>query len=196
MKFDRSLNWFTGVDSSLLAANEFDFESTALHELGHAHLFLHSNNPDDLMWFEGPAGVERRTITPNELEGGIYIVSESAAPHNAFYQCDMRTDTLAPMVPVTAADCDRLTNILSGLEPQVRLDAYPNPTAGPLTLRLHEIGNIRLRVIDIAGRTVQVFPPTRHRGEIYLELGTLPSGIYLLQVSSDDRIEYLKVVKQ
>lgn len=61
------------------SASQFDFESAALHELGHGHQLAHTINSGAVMHFVLAAGVSRRTLDVTDLSGGNYVQNRSTA---------------------------------------------------------------------------------------------------------------------
>lgn len=70
-----SLSWNFGPGNA--TNNEFDFESTALHELGHAHQMTHVINTNGVMHYNLNPGVERRVLSSQDIAGGNDIISFS-----------------------------------------------------------------------------------------------------------------------
>lgn len=66
-------NYFISQPSS----SEYDFESVAFHELGHAHLLGHVNELNDVMYFSIGNGVSRRTPTTNNIFAANHLMSLS-----------------------------------------------------------------------------------------------------------------------
>jgi hypothetical protein len=60
-------NWYAGSDPSQIGANQYDFETTVLHELGHALGLGGSTNPNSPMYEVLAAGVADRTPTTQDL---------------------------------------------------------------------------------------------------------------------------------
>jgi len=81
------------------------------------------------------------------------------------------------------------------------LSATPNPTSGPLTLRLSlsDEQTISIRVLDQLGRLVQLAQtPVRLPEGAFtrtLDLSALPPGVYLIQVQGEQGGETVKVVR-
>jgi hypothetical protein len=60
-------NWYAGSDPTQIGANQYDFETTVLHELGHALGLGGSTNPSSPMYEILAAGVAARTVTTQDL---------------------------------------------------------------------------------------------------------------------------------
>jgi hypothetical protein len=60
-------NWYAGSDPSQIASNQYDFETTVLHELGHALGLGGSTNPGSPMYEVLAAGLADRTPTTQDL---------------------------------------------------------------------------------------------------------------------------------
>ena len=69
------LTWEFGPD--LPSATELDFESIALHELGHACALGHViSAPEVLHYSIGPAEA-KRTLSANDIAGGTFVHAQS-----------------------------------------------------------------------------------------------------------------------
>jgi hypothetical protein len=60
-------NWYAGSDPSQIGAGQYDFETTVLHELGHALGLGGSTNPNSPMFETLASGVADRTPTTQDL---------------------------------------------------------------------------------------------------------------------------------
>src|SRR5206468_250478 len=69
-------NWYTGADARGVRASQFDLQTVATHELGHALGLGHSTEPTSVMYGSLMGGVAHRTLTrqdlavPDEDDGG------------------------------------------------------------------------------------------------------------------------------
>jgi hypothetical protein len=68
-------NWEFGPSSP--TSSEFDFESVALHELGHAHGLGHVIAPGSVMHYALANGIVSRTLASNDIAGGADKLSYS-----------------------------------------------------------------------------------------------------------------------
>jgi ELWxxDGT repeat protein len=74
-------NWYAGSDPTQIALGQYDFETTILHELGHALGLGGSTNPSSPMYETLAAGVALRTVTTQDLN--IPDPPEGADPQTA-----------------------------------------------------------------------------------------------------------------
>jgi hypothetical protein len=71
-------NWWIGEGSPM--QGQFDLETSILHELGHAQLLQHNNNPASPMYFELTEGTSRRDLDQaTDIDGSVYIAHEAAS---------------------------------------------------------------------------------------------------------------------
>lgn len=83
----------------------------------------------------------------------------------------------------------------------VQLEAWPNPTEGQLALQVSlpaDINQLRLRIVDLAGRLVRsesiAQPGSSQR--LDLDLSALPAGIYQLEADADGQVARTRIVVQ
>jgi len=76
MQFVHPNNMIAGItwnySTALPEITEFDFETIALHELGHAHGLGHINDSESSMYFSIENGASKRGIQSKELDGALY----------------------------------------------------------------------------------------------------------------------------
>jgi hypothetical protein len=60
-------NWYAGSDATQIGAGQYDFETTVLHELGHALGLGGSTDPNSPMYEVLASGVADRTVTTQDL---------------------------------------------------------------------------------------------------------------------------------
>ncbi len=73
--FDDGANWNYGPAAP--GFTEYDFETVAVHELGHGHQLGHVISPGAIMHFSVTNGTQNRTPGVNDLAGGNDVMSRS-----------------------------------------------------------------------------------------------------------------------
>lgn len=69
------LTWQYGP--SLPSGSEYDFESVAVHELGHGHQLGHVIAPGQIMHYSLANGTSNRSLSANDISGANYVQSKS-----------------------------------------------------------------------------------------------------------------------
>lgn len=188
--FSNNVNWHCDVTQPALNFNtDIDLETAALHEIGHAHLLWHTNNPANVMYFAATG--YKRALTNNDLEGGNAIVSYSSVVPNPVCV------NYSQMIPINQADCQNPTSTKNIEKIEEHFIIAPNPTAGSLRLIFkdnhhnHKIN--KLEIFDLNGRSVYIDRPNTYTSDF--DISHLPKGQYFLIVYSDDKIFTGKIVK-
>jgi hypothetical protein len=115
-----------------------------------------------------------KIIARGQVEGTIEIAQAEVANSNA--------ETLVGL----SLRAPRLVERAQGLF------VYPNPTVGQAQLQLMESLMDQVQVVDAIGKVVYSASPAAHQHT--LDLSTLPSGIYHVEVRSGERLLTEKVV--
>ncbi|WP_422106433.1 T9SS type A sorting domain-containing protein [Winogradskyella sp.] len=176
--FDDGTNWEYGPTAP--AFTEFDFESVAVHELGHGHQLDHVIDSNVVMHFALSNGESQRNLSAGDISGAgdVHTRSTSAAACGAPLMLDF--------------DCSVLS--VSSEELSAAISIYPNPSNG--RVYINNSGFITLdsaRIYDVNGRLIL-------RKELadtplnQIDLTTISKGVYFLMVSSDDASITEKIV--
>lgn len=78
-------------------------------------------------------------------------------------------------------------------QPLIDCQAFPNPFADQLTVRLPEGQSCSIELVDQQGRRIETF--MGESGELKIRTSELPQGTYFLKVSSDSGAAVIKLVK-
>lgn len=185
IRFNRNVDWHYDLNSPSINWIEFDamgnisvvrgdFESTALHELGHAHLLLHTcNQPStNLMYSPGPNDYRRIITTDAEL-GGHHIMNLSGGV----------TDSSCPkdgIVKVLPQDCELVLTSVGNYRYLDKITLYPNPTHSRLFVEGVEniTGSTQFEIYNVLGERMGIYD--RATVDNGLGVGMLPPGVYVL----------------
>jgi hypothetical protein len=77
IQFDNMTNWYYGEDENAIEGNQVDFESVALHELGHCLQLDHVVDQTDVMHSIVEKGETKRDITSSALAAALYVRENS-----------------------------------------------------------------------------------------------------------------------
>lgn len=76
--FDDGVNW--NFNTSSPSISQYDFESVAVHELGHGHQLGHVINSSEIMHYSISNGQTKRALSSfGDLEGGNYVMDMNTA---------------------------------------------------------------------------------------------------------------------
>jgi hypothetical protein len=143
-------SWYAGADASAIGAGQYDFETTVIHELGHALALGHSPNPSSPMYETLSAGMADRTVTVQDL-------NIPDPPAGADPQMAAGFHRITPVAPVsTASDSSsatvRWTPVDNHGVGQPVLTAWSPPSAG--TTKRRPVPGNAPRVSRVIGTTV------------------------------------------
>jgi len=169
--FDDETNW--NFNSQNPGSTEFDFESVALHELGHCRQMDHIIDTDNIMHFAIANGESLRFLSTDNIEGANTIQDNSI--DNPV--CDK------PLMTNFSGSC------ALGIEEDKLKEGiivYPNPTKGDLFISNN--GNINLEkvlVFDVSGRLIAQQDISKTYGLKTIHLNSVSNGIYFVNIYSD-----------
>jgi hypothetical protein len=175
------LKWYTGSDPDpdMDILPNRDFETHALHELGHASLLRHTNNSGDVM--HSPHEGLRRELNFNDLDGGIHTVELSATDPN----CEGK------MIKYICS-----TDGVSELS-KIGYELFPIPARENINLEFERPISGRIEMYDAYGRKSLVKPLFNGMYEKIALKGMTP-GIYFIVVFDDEKhiVESSKIIIQ
>lgn len=116
-------------------------------------------------------------------------------PKNTFWVCLTATNDLG----CKDTHCDSIMGTGAAIDPtlQSNIQIYPNPTTGRLLIKNQDISlkAVEIRVLDMFGR--EILTEKRQRLDVgqthELQLGDLPTGIYLVEIRAEERMAVRRV---
>lgn len=180
---NREINWYVGEGTP--ASGQFDMATSILHEIGHAHLLQHNNNPTSPMYFELLSGSSRRDLNmETDIEGGTFIGHEA---NNAAHVCGESVHE--------PYDKDCNLSLINSITDEManELQVYPNPFADELTILLPDFHDVEYTLYDSQGRVVESNPILNTTTS--LSTSQLSPGIYLLELNSSEGRQSRRLVK-
>lgn len=172
--FNRDKNWYFG--NGTIQNNQFDFESVALHELGHAHLLDHVIDPSNLMHFSRNAGTVSisRTI-PQNIEDGANDVHQRSITN----QICGSNPAIGLMTPFSG-DCTLSTSN----QTNPTFTVYPNPTKNAffISTKTPLATNTKVRLYDLSGRLVLQTVLDISIEKQQIDIAHMASGMYTLVI--------------
>jgi hypothetical protein len=104
---NRDYNW--NYTTNAPTSGQFDFETVALHELGHAHSLGHVINPTDPMHYAIGYGAVNRTLSVLDIEGGNFVIANSTPIVSG--------SCASPIIPLPAGSCNATTPTITSFTP-------------------------------------------------------------------------------
>ncbi|TBN03301.1 T9SS type A sorting domain-containing protein [Hyunsoonleella flava] len=188
--FNDTTNWYVGTGTP--ASGQIDFESIALHELGHSHQLAHiidpnnntvGNNAEDVMHYAFNSGEFQRLITVNNSTAANLIQDRSTGSN----PCP--TLVLSAM---TDASCP-LSIEDSVLEQGVSI--YPNPAKTQLFIKNGSYLTLKsASLYDLSGRNIVDYDISEGSKLKTISLSNVSSGVYFIKIASDEASVTKKLV--
>jgi hypothetical protein len=176
-------NWWIGEGSPM--QGQFDLATSILHELGHAQLLQHNNNPASPMYFELTEGASRRDLDQaTDIDGGVYIAHEAV---NATHTCGDELHQL-----YDDSNCN--LSLINGIEEEeVEFSIYPNPFSNELNLTLDAAMARTISIFDSQGKLLT--SESLSGMSTRMRTDELSSGMYLLVITTEQGRFSQKLVK-
>ncbi|AUP79822.1 T9SS type A sorting domain-containing protein [Flavivirga eckloniae] len=179
--FDDATNW--NFDTDLPEISEFDFESVALHELGHGHQLAHvidTNN--DVMHYALSNAEDQRELSANNIISAGNVQSRSTG-----------SAVCGEGVMTAYAGSCGLSVDEEELEAAITL--YPNPASRQFFIRNASFINLEKAVIyDISGRHISEYDISDTSKAKTINVTGVSGGIYFVNIYSDRAMITKKLV--
>ena len=170
IKLYSNYTWHTGTNMpGLNWENQFDMESTVLHELGHGFTMLHTKNDNSIM-LRPSLPQYKRSFAPEDRVGGIQVSLLSS--QQLTNKCnDVAMALIDPSECMLASDSEVIFQPIS---------LYPNPTSEFIKLNI-EFQPKKIEIIDLYGKVIKSHK-TENMNKDTISIIDLSSGLYFLRV--------------
>ncbi|KAB1064070.1 T9SS type A sorting domain-containing protein [Salibacter halophilus] len=172
-----------------------DFYAVIAHELGHAHLLSHVNDPQELLWWKDDV---TQTVPANQrrgvqwslytVEGGQEVVQSATEASFNENTCDVGYFEAVYPDNCSSTGYQKLSRKKSGFS------VFPNPTSQNLNIQIKndKLKSGKLILTDVSGREVK--RTNINRGRLTLPVKDMVPGLYVLTIQNNSVLESKKVV--
>ena len=191
--FRNTLTWYLGEDETAIMTGMVDLQSTALHELGHAHLLNHVNQSDDVMFWSISGSQIKRGLNGYNVEGGSKIMTVSSLTYPG-------SNCNAAMLPfdTLSIDCNGLNSSYEYHKFSDYAILYPNPVAHENGVFIESISKEQIEEIigfNVLGKQLFKYTNKGSLEKIYLDLESIPSGLILVAIRINNKLLAHKLMK-
>ncbi len=180
---DSTLNNATG--------NVAYFYDAILHELGHAFLLNHVNNPGDLMYWQQTN--QRVNLFSGSALSGAFDVTAASQIANT---CG---DSI--FIKGTIGCIDSTLSIPFILNNEYNFDIFPNPSDGGYITIAYQINNsayVQFKIMDYTGRELLAQSKEKKSAGTYSELiniNDFAKGVYIFIININEKYKTVKFIK-
>jgi hypothetical protein len=178
--FDDNATWNFGPGPSSL---QYDFESVALHELGHGHQLGHvvdTNN--DVMHFNISLGEDQRILGVNNITAANDVQDRSTS-----------VSVCALGVMTNYSGSCALS--IDDLELENSITIYPNPAKNQFFIKNESLINLNKVIIyDVSGRLISKVDLTNAQKTVTINLQAASKGLYFVNIYSDNAMITKKLI--
>lgn len=168
--FDDGTNWQFGP--GLPSFSQYDFETVAVHELGHGHQLTHVIDPGVIMHYAVSNGTSNRVLSATDIAGGNDVQFRSTT--NAVCGEGLMTNSACSL----SVDDNFLSEDLS---------MYPIPTKDKLYIKSSTNINLTTAYIyDIRGQIISKVDFSLSNNLNSVNVSQLSAGMYFITIQSDN----------
>ncbi|MFI1772899.1 T9SS type A sorting domain-containing protein [Thalassobellus citreus] len=187
--FDDGEDWYYGIGTQ---GFKIDFESVALHELGHAHQLAHvidnspfSNNGNDVMHYAIGLNEQQRVLSLNNIAAANDVQSRSESNLPSFSCFSSKSPMVEYSCNLSVEDQELINSI----------GVYPNPSFGRFYIKNESFINLQKVVIyDVSGRLISNINISDTSRIKEINLTGITKGMYFVNIHSENAMITKKII--
>lgn len=169
--FDDGTNWNFSSATNSTSINQYDFESVALHELGHGHQLSHVNDTNDVMNYAISNSEEQRALGTRNITAANGVQARSisnivcAQPLMQTHPCSLGIDEE---------------------ELNAAIELYPNPSNGEFNIKNTSLITLdKIVIYDTRGRLISQYDMSNTTRLSTINLQGVSKGVYFVKILSE-----------
>jgi len=165
-----ALSWEFGPGTA--TGLEIDFESVAVHELGHGHQLAHIINPGEVMHFSIANAQNSRDLGASDLAGATDMMDRNI------------NTSVCGTGAMTASDCFSLS--VNEVSLSENISIYPNPVKH--NLNILAASNLQLEfatIFDVKGRRIITKDLNSANSLNTIDVSQFQAGVYFIKIDMD-----------
>lgn len=182
--FDDGVNWYFGESGETFDSGEFDFETVALHELGHGLQLGHVINTSNVMHYALAPNSTATTLDIDSIEGASNVHSRSTSNQ-------VCGTPAIPLMTDYAGTCG-LSVEDNTLEEGITL--YPNPAKNEFFIKSAYLNIDKIEIYDINGRLVSDIDISEVSRVKAINMNNASKGVYFVNIHSEGRFVTRKLI--
>ncbi|PWH83670.1 hypothetical protein DIS18_03700 [Algibacter marinivivus] len=182
--FDSGTNWYFGESGETFDSGEFDFETVALHELGHGHQLGHVINSSNVMHYALPPNFSNSVLDVNSIAGANDVQSRSTTNQICGTPIKGLMTDYAGTCGLSVED-----NELDG-----GISLFPNPAKQQFFIKSAYLNLDKVEIYDISGRLVSDIDVSETARTKTINMHNASKGVYFVNIYSEGRFITKKLI--
>lgn len=182
--FDSETNWYFGESGETFDSGEFDFETVALHELGHGHQLGHVINSSNVMHYALPPNFSNSILDASSIAGANDVQSRSTTNQICGTPIKGLMIDYAGTCGLSVED-NELDNGIS---------LFPNPAKQQFFIKSAYVNLDKVEIYDISGRLVSDIDVSETARTKTINMHNVSKGVYFVNIHSEGRFITKKLI--